>query len=100
MNGTYQPSYLNEAKAESKSSRRFFYRLPRHYAGFFSVNGFDLFRYFRHYCYLGLFSHIDFSLESRAVLHDDTAAEYIASDIGALGERDHALTVDVSNKLS
>ena len=74
--------------------------MPRHSAGFFCGNGFGLDRFFRHYGYFGRFSHVDFSCESRAVLHDDMAAEDIAFDIGALGQRDCAFTVNVSDKLS
>ena len=73
--------------------------LARHCAGFFCANGFGLLRYFRH-CYLRRFSHVDISYESCAVLHDETGAEDIAFDLGAFDQRDHAVTVDVSDKLS
>ena len=72
---------------------------PRHCAVFFCASGFGLLRYFRH-CYLRRFSHVDISYESRAVLHDETGAEDIAFDLGAFDQRDHAVTVDVSDKLS
>ncbi len=60
---------------------------------------FGLHRFFRHCCYLGRFSRIDFSFESRTVLNEDTCAENIAFDIGALGQRHNPVTSDFSVNL-
>ena len=49
---------------------------------------------------LGRFTHVDFSCEPRTGFHGDTGAENIPFDIRALGQRDHAFTVDVSDKFS
>jgi len=49
--------------------------------------------------YQDRFSRVDLAFEYRAVLHDDTAAGNIACNLGALGERDHAFAVNVSDEM-
>ena len=50
--------------------------------------------------YTGRFSHFDFSFDSSAFLDEKAGTENVAFDISALGQPDHAFTVDVSNKLT